>query len=53
MTAPIFDHLPQFGIILNMFGDISCHKSNIYKTHWLKFDRKYSFLTIFLLNERL
>ena len=34
------DHLPQFAIISNMFGDISDNKSNIYERYWSKFDRK-------------
>ena len=31
LTAPISDHLPQFAIIPNMFGNISDNKSNIYE----------------------
>ena len=31
LTATIFDHLPQFAIIPNMFGNISGNKSNIYE----------------------
>ena len=31
LTATISDHLPQFSIIPNMFGNISGNKSNIYE----------------------
>ena len=31
LTATISDHLPQFEIIPNMFGNISGNKSNIYE----------------------
>ena len=48
LTASIFDHLPQFVVIPNMFGNISGNKSNIYKREWLKnLIEKISFLTIF------
>ena len=40
MTATISDHLPQFSIIPNMFGNIPGNKSNIYKTDLSKFDRE-------------
>ena len=40
LTATIFDHLPQFAIIPNMFGNISDNKSNIYERDWSKFDRE-------------
>ena len=40
LTATIFDHLPQFAIIPNMFGNISGNKSNIYERDWSKFDRE-------------
>ena len=39
LTATISDHLPQFSIISNMFGNIPGNKSNIYERHWSKFDR--------------
>ena len=39
MTATISDHLPQFVIVPNMFGNISGNKSNIYERDWSKFDR--------------
>ena len=38
LTATISDHLPQFAIISNMFGNISGNKSNIYERDWSKFD---------------
>ena len=41
LTATISDHLPQFSIIPNMFGNISGNKSNIYERDWSKFDRKF------------
>ena len=44
LTATISDHLPQFAIIPNMFGNISGNKSNIYETDWSKLDRKNFFL---------
>ena len=34
LTATILDHLPQFSIIPNMFGNISDDKSNIYEWDW-------------------
>ena len=34
MTARVFDHLPQFSIISNMFGNILGNKSNIYERDW-------------------
>ena len=40
MTATISDHLPQFAITPNMFGNISGNKSNIYERDWSKFDRE-------------
>ena len=38
LTATISDHLPQFAIIPNMFGNILGNKSNIYERDWSKFD---------------
>ena len=38
LTATISDHLPQFTIIPNMFGNISGNKSKIYERDWSKFD---------------
>ena len=40
MTATISNHLPQFAIIPNMFGNISGNKLNIYERDWSKFDRE-------------
>ena len=40
LTATISDHLPQFAIIPNMFGNIPGKKSNIYKRDWYKFDQE-------------
>ena len=47
LTATISDHLPQFAIILNMFGNISGNKSNIYERDWSKFDQKKFILDYF------
>ena len=47
LTATVFDHLPQFSIIPNMFGNISGHKSNIYERDWSKFDRENFILDYF------
>ena len=38
-TATISDHLLQFSVIPNMFGNIPGNKSNIYERDWSKFDR--------------
>ena len=38
--ATISDHLSQFSIIPNMFGNIPGNKSNVYQRHWPKLDRK-------------
>ena len=43
MTATISDHLPQFSIILNMFGN----KSNNYERDWSKFDTENFILDYF------
>ena len=40
LTATISDHLPQFAIIPNMFGNIPGNKSNIYERDWSKFDQE-------------
>ena len=47
LTATISDHLPQFAIIPNMFGNISGNKSNIYVRDWSKFDRENFILDYF------
>ena len=39
LTATISDHLSQFSIIPNMFGNVSGNKSNIYERDWSKFDQ--------------
>ena len=43
VTATISDHLPQFPIIANMFGNISGNKSDIYERDWSRFDQKILF----------
>ena len=47
MTAAISDHLPQFAIILNIFGNITGNKSNIYERDWSKFDQESFILDYF------
>ena len=47
LTATISDHLPQFSIIPNMFGNISGNKSNIYERDWSKFDQEIFILDYF------
>ena len=47
LTATISDHLSQFAIIPNMFGNISGNKSNIYERDWSKFDRENFILDYF------
>ena len=47
LTATISDHLPQFAIIPNMFGNILGNKSNIYERDWSKFDQKKFILDYF------
>ena len=47
MTATISDHLPQFSIIPNMFGNIPGNKSNIYERDWSKFDQDNFILDYF------
>ena len=47
LTATISDHLPQFSIIPNMFGNIPGNKSNIYERDWSKFDRENFILDYF------
>ena len=39
MTATIYDHLPQFSIIPNMFGNIPGNEFNIYERDWSKYGR--------------
>ena len=47
LTATVFDHLPQFSIVPDMFGNISGNKSNIYEWGRLKFDRENFVLDYF------
>ena len=47
LTATISDHLPQFAIIPNMFGNILGNKSNIYETDWSIFDQENFILDYF------
>ena len=47
LTATISDHLPQFSIIPNTFGNISGNKFNIYEQDWFKFDRENFILDYF------
>ena len=50
LTATISDHLPQFSLITNMFGNIPSNKSNIYERDWPKFDRENFILDYFSVN---
>ena len=47
LTAIISDHLPQFSIIANMFGNIPGDTSNIYEREWYKFDKENFILDYF------
>ena len=47
MTSTVSDHLPQFAIIPNMFGNILGNKSNIYERDWSKFDQENFILYYF------
>ena len=47
LTATISDHMPQFSIIPNTFGNISGNKFNIYEQDWFKFDRENFILDYF------
>ena len=47
MTAAISDHLPQFAIIPNVFGNILGNKSNIYERDRSKFDQENFILDYF------
>ena len=40
LTATISDHLAQFAVIPNMFGNILGNKSNIYESDWSKFHQE-------------
>ena len=50
MTANISDHLSQFVIIPNIFGNILSYKSNIYEKNWSKFDQENFILDYFSVN---
>ena len=50
LTATISDHLPQFAIIPNMFGNILGNKSNIYERDWSKFDQENFILDYFFVD---
>ena len=41
------NHLPQFTIIPNTFGNILGNKSNIYERDWSKFDQENVILNYF------
>ena len=47
LTATIFNHLPQFSIITDMFGKISSTKSNIYERDCGKFHEENFILDYF------
>ena len=47
LTATISDHLSQFALIPNMFGNIPGNKSNIYERDWSKFDQENFILDCF------
>ena len=47
LTATISDHLPQFAIITNMFGNILGNKSNIYERDCSNFDQENFILDYF------
>ena len=50
LIATISDHLSQFAIIPNMFGNIIDNKSNIYERNWSKFDQENFILGCFSLD---
>ena len=47
MTAAISDHLPQFAIIPNIFGNISGNKYNICESDLSKYDQENFILDYF------
>ena len=47
VVTTISDHLPQFSITPNMFGNVSGNKSNIYEQDWSKFDQENFILYYF------
>ena len=52
-TASISDHLPEFVIIPNIFGNISGNKYNVYEGADQNWIDKILFLTISLLTGRI
>ena len=50
LTVTISDHLPQFTIIPNMFGNILGNKSNIYERDWSKFGQENFILDYFFVD---
>ena len=47
LTVTISDHLPQFAITPNIFGNISGNKYNIHERNWSKFDQENFILDYF------
>ena len=47
LTATIFDHLPQFLIVPNIFSNPPSNMSNIYEKDWSNFDQKKFILDYF------
>ena len=47
LTATISDHVPQFAIVPNMFGNILSNKLNIHERDWSKFDQENFVLDYF------
>ena len=47
MTATISDHLHQFPIISNIFGNVPDNKSKIYERDWSKLDEENFILDYF------
>ena len=50
LAGIISDHLPEFAIIPNMFGNILGNKSNIYESDWSKFDEENVILDYYLVD---
>ena len=50
LTSTISDHLPEFAIIPNMFGNILGNKSNIYESDWSQFDEENVILDYYLVD---
>ena len=47
ITATISDHVPQFLISPNTFGDPTSNKSNVFERDWSHFDREKFVLDYF------